>query len=402
MNFPPNVNVNFTFFCLLSQTNPSLLQLLLLDCFRGKENRQKIMKVNKKENVVKWNELVFFDALPVSTEPEYASGFTCDVCGVEFLNGPFYHNTKKGRDACLRCAVEAGVHYFPGSVCTLLLSAALTGDHGSSPVWPPSAGQRVLCALQFTTVSFAVIFVDGSAVTLLGSKDATAAGHGFTHAVWANGPPPKRSRDGRLSRLLLADSARLAAVCSFAEALRRFPALKPFSSGPPAMAPAAKLFPVAVELCSPLDAGGSATTSASLSPPVVLWHNLVPLHKADAAIDSVKSESSLHVDAEFTVDSAGSYSSNSLLVMIVSRTLHAWHPATGIEILADFSAHFGTSAVMARKNLEANVRGVFRFGYAVPKWKEMLNAPSLAENEDGVGVLIWKVLDGISLILPWS
>jgi hypothetical protein len=331
---------------------------------------------------VKWNELSYFDALPVASEPEYSAGFTCDVCGVEYAVGPFYHNSKKGRDACLRCAVEAGVHYLPGAVCSLLLPPATV-----ELIAPP--GPRVLCALQFTTESFAVVLTDSTAVTLYG-KDPLHSG--FTSAL-VNSAQVKRGRDGQLSRPMLVDASRSAVSVSFSEAVRRYPALKPMT-GPAAMAPVAKLFPTVVELCSPLQPPPAGTAGA---PPCVLWHNL---GSSDAL---TKPEPNSEAD-DVWEDCAPSAQ---LFLMIVSRVLHVWHPHSGLELLIDFSSQLvgpplasGAGAAAVRHALENSVRGVFRYGYAVINWREDLRASQAKDAP--VGRMVIDILDRLSQILPWS
>jgi hypothetical protein len=68
------------------------------------------MSTTKADRGVQWADLHYHAALPVASEPEYAGGFTCDVCQAVCAEGPFYHSPKTGTDACICCAVKAGMH----------------------------------------------------------------------------------------------------------------------------------------------------------------------------------------------------------------------------------------------------------------------------------------------------
>jgi hypothetical protein len=367
-------------------------------------------------NSVKWNELAYFEALPVAAEPDYANGFTCDVCAIEFSAGPFYHNAKKGRDACLRCAVEAGVHYLPGAVCSLLLPSADTVESLSAAGGATSSPQRILCVLQFTTDSFAVVFGDDTSVTLYGKDPLTS---GFTSALVPSAKG-KRDRDGRLSRSSLVDAARGAASMSFSEAARRFPALRQLTS--PAAVTGGKAFLTVVELCSPLQppAVGSAP------PPCLLWHNLT-VNTASRDSDATPAmlnpkqeddgeQASASNEEDLLAYSADSTVFSQLICVIVSRVLHAWHPPSGVEVLLDVSSQLGGSPLASRGGraavrtaLEGCVRGVFQHGYAVTGWKaEHTNGkrrspvPVASASVGACREKVHKILDGLARIVPWN
>ena len=315
---------------------------------------------------VQWNEMTYFEALPVNEEPEYAAGFTCDVCGVEYSIGPFYHNSKKGRDACLRCAVECGVHYLPGAICSVLLPT----PEASSPS-SKRTGPLLFCVLQFSTDSFAAILGDGTSVTVFRTASTTSKQHHLlpfsTCLVQSN--IVKRDREGRIQRFGLVSATRAAKSMQFSEALKMFPCLA-------VCATAASLAnPVnfrCVELGSPLQQPLTAVAAANA--PCVLWHNFVDDRKLDTSLEDARQP---------------------LSITIISRVLHAWDSTSGTEVLIDFSSILSPLPLDdgggdLRKVLDKSVRAVFSFGYAVVNWRSSSNENSLVSN----------ILDRLAQIVP--
>lgn len=100
--------------------------------------------------------LLYYSYVPVELEPEYASGFCCDMCGSELFQGPLFHSKSSKRDLCVECGNSSGLSVFQGMVAALFFPSKT--DH----LFDEELSSIALFAFQASTSYYGVFFSCGS------------------------------------------------------------------------------------------------------------------------------------------------------------------------------------------------------------------------------------------------
>ncbi|CBH13513.1 hypothetical protein, conserved [Trypanosoma brucei gambiense DAL972] len=74
----------------------------------------------------------YFEVLPIDHEPEYQNGYVCDICFMEYSEGPFFHCSKSGKDVCLRCGGKMGLTPFTALVSKVMRPTVYWSESESS------------------------------------------------------------------------------------------------------------------------------------------------------------------------------------------------------------------------------------------------------------------------------